>query len=160
MRTQPQPAASDDSRLFRRVKLGILLMLAIFMIEIFTFLPQYWPLTRWRMYSGGRELSSVAETVLVRVTAAHGETIDLFPPALGFAAGKIIDRAFKENPVSEAYQALLIERVHAALPDLEIVSIAAWRNHYDVAYTALPPIDLQKPDDAEFLGMIDLTEAA
>lgn len=165
MTSQPQPAHNaDEDRLYRRVKIGILIMLAIFVVQIFTFLPQYWPITRWRMYSAARELAPTTTSVQIRVTDSEGATYDLFPPDMGFAAdstaGNIMEKAFASTIDREAYQALLVARTQAILPGIDIATISGWRNTYQVAYTTFPPFDLNQPDEATLLGTIELAAAS
>lgn len=141
---------SHEKKLLRNVRYGTLILLAIFAIQGFTRLPEVWPLSRWRMYSGPRVLEPEVEAAGVTVTSASGEEHTLYRSDLGLIANRIIHGAFGAD--APAYRPELIRQIQLALPGVEISKVTGWQFIYEVDYFAVPPIQFSQPKESVELG--------
>ncbi len=149
-----QPQTSTDAVLLRRVKLGLLLMLIVFSRQIFSGLPEYWPLTRWAMYSGAGPVPEQLSAYEVTVVDTMGTTYQIRAEELGFLGRNILLDAFHaRNPVTrDLYRTTLIDRVHTALPNVDAAEIEGWYLIWDVEPDTFPPVDLEHPRERNSLG--------
>jgi len=154
MNAQTPHIQSDESRLLRRVKAGIILTLLVFSIQIFGRIPEYWPLTRWEMYARGAGLVTQMSNYEVAVTDSAGGVHRLILDDLGFLGRNILLDAFgTQDPITrDQYRVFLIERVQAALPGVDITRIEGLRLVWAVEPDTFPPIDLSNPRERDSLG--------
>lgn len=141
----------NQSSLLRRVKLGIGVMLAVFAVQLFVNAPEYWPLTRWGMYS--RVGIVPEEHVHYKIEAVDnaGSQHTLYGWELNFRGADVIYRAFDNNQI-KTYAPLLVDIIQERLPDVEISYLSFWRTEWDVDGHALPPFELHNPRTETLLG--------
>ena len=146
--------SADELKLLRRIKIGVVILLGVFVWQIFGRAPEYWPLTRWAMYARSGPLVSRLGGEQLQVTDSTGATHYLNPSDLGFLGRNILMDAFinSDPERSVTYRNLLIGRVHTALPNIEPVELEAWQLAWDVDARAFPPINREQPRERTSLG--------
>jgi hypothetical protein len=154
--SHPTDKLSENTLLLRRVKVGILLMLLVFSRQIFSGLPEYWPLTRWAMYAGVGNVPQQLDRYEVAVTDSAGTTHHVPYMELGFLGRNILRDAFARSPLKrDLYRTVLIDRTYFALrhaENVEIVEIEGWHLIYDVHPVLFPPVDIDDPSSSNSLG--------
>jgi hypothetical protein len=94
-----QPQSDAYATLLNRVKFGLLFMLLVFIVQIFSRLPEYWPLTRWTMYSGAGPIPAQLSSYEVTVVDTTGTTHRIRVEELGFLGRNILLDAFQSRNI-------------------------------------------------------------
>jgi hypothetical protein len=145
----------DEQKLLKRVKIGIVLMLAVFGVQLVARIPEYWPLTRWAMYSRvGPAPETYSDFRLVIIDTSGANHI-LHTSDLGFKGQDIVYTAFRDEDEEErtAYRSLLSVRVGRALQPVEPVVVEVWEDRWDIAEWDVPPFVIETPTSSSRVGL-------
>lgn len=129
-------------------------MLVVFSIQLVARTPEYWPLTRWSMYSRVGPAPKEIDGFRLVITDTSGTVHILHTSELGFKGQDIVYAAFRGRgeTTQAAYRALLSSRVERALSPAEPVMIEAWEDEWQVSEWDVPPFVAETPSDSTRLG--------
>lgn len=160
----------DDARLLRRLKVGLALMVLVFVGQIVAprGVPELWPLTRWGMFARGRvTLGTSYSQYQIRVIDTSGQIHRLWPTEL-FAVMGYVDWGPDPigNPLIEQLltgdtetrqqsRSSVVGQVARLYPSLTVSDIQIWELTWDVHPTASPAFDLDDPISEVLMTSLD-----
>lgn len=149
-----QLSPAEEAKRLRRIKVATSLMLVVFAIQLFTNIPELWPISRWQMYARIGPPPADYADYEVRVMTTDG-TVHILPSSeVGYKGHEIIFSAFnsRHEDATTTYRTLLTNRVQNALPEAEIAWIEGWYHHWEVNTEEVPPLDPEAPNESTFQG--------
>lgn len=145
---------SDEQKLLKRIKIGIMLMLAVFGVQLVARIPEYWPLTRWAMYSRVGPAPKEYTDFRLLITDTSGANHILHTSDLGFKGQDIVYAAFRGRDEAErtAYRSLLSTRVARTIRPAEPAMVEVWQDRWEVAEWDVPPFVIEAPTSSSRVG--------
>jgi hypothetical protein len=151
------PALSaDDARLLRRFE-WLLVLLVVLLVAAHG-RDDAWPFILWPMYARGYPAPPprVSETEL-RLVSRDGAVMHLLPADLFTHAEvelgrRVVAQAFVAHPSAAQYRRVILRRLQPLLEKRDVVEIEGWRLSWTPRPTAVPPVDLARPEQEILLG--------
>jgi hypothetical protein len=147
---------ADAARLLRRFE--CMLVVLVLLLVAAHGRDDAWPFVVWPMYARGYPPPPprVSETEL-RLVSRDGAVFrllaaDLFTPVEVDLGRRVAAGAFTEQPSAAGYRRAILSRLRPLLEARGVVEIEGWTLSWTPQPTAVPPLDLARPEDESLLG--------